>query len=1006
MNRVSPGPSLAILLQGIVLIGLSAVARADVPERPEVRKSPAYARAFRQGELERMRGDFESSIIRFNEALTISRQASDPAAEAACLVKVGLLEWNMGRVREAEGNFSDAVLKAGVSGQNDVLNYSRAALEIIRLYNAGKDFRLSNALQRSLAAFAEAIALGRKNKSEEFVVKCLRQMSLTYWQMNDLTSFLSNNEEALEIATRLNLKIERGRCLNNLGVHFWKSMDYSKGLQYFQPALRLSKELKDAQMEAECLSNVGIIYTELGDHVAALDYLNSALVIDRKLGNRTAISIDLTNIGSVYRDQANYLNSPFDLSKALACYQECLRYLETNQVQQIRITCLNNIGTIKTDLGMFADAIDVLKTALKETDSTSLNEEKASLNTNLGEAYLKQLNIKVASDHFLKAVSIAKKMRLNRILWESYYGLGQCLEKMGDPFKALGYYQKSMDVIDAIRSRILLETFKTGFARNKLGIFESVMNLLFWLSNEDPAGSRLEEMFVIVEKAKARAFLECLGEARIDFRAGLTPGLKEREEAVSKEISALILELSNPSLKRAERGEKLVELGRAEAESFRLISEMKAEQPGLAGLVSPELFSIQRLQADFLDGKTGLIEYFLGDARSYMFFITRSGAKLFVLPPREAIERSVRGYLKALSNPDGRGFSGMLAAERIAGELLPPLAGLPAEDLKRLIIIPDGVLYYLPFETLRPASPPASGFLIEQFEISYAPSCSSLVFLSRKAAGHWSKTLLALGAPSLARAGATHTDWRAPQEWTVGEIYKGQGFDLSPLPFSKKEVLDIAGHFRKGARDVLLGVRATEQSLKDLALEDYRIVHFACHGLLDEKVPFRSALILSAGSDDGEDGILQAREIYNMRLDADLVVLSACQTGRGGLERGEGLLGLPRMFFYAGSKSVISTLWPIGDRSTALFMDGFYEYLAQGQGKAAALKLAKVRMLRSKYSHPFHWAAFILNGDFGPTSRPEERKPGKASMGQRSKEKTSNLDSPNFPSESRASTDQ
>ena len=239
MKRVSPGPSLAILLQGIVLIGLSAVARADVPERPEVRKSPAYARAFRQGELERMRGDFESSIIRFNEALTISRQASDPAAEAACLVKVGLLEWNMGRVREAEGNFSDAVLKAGVSGPNDVLNYSRAALEIIRLYNAGKDFRLSNALQRSLEAFAEAIALGRKNKSEEFVVKCLRQMSLTYWQVNDLKSFLSNNEEALEIATRLNLRVERGRCLNNLGLYFWKSTDYSKALRYFQPGASL-----------------------------------------------------------------------------------------------------------------------------------------------------------------------------------------------------------------------------------------------------------------------------------------------------------------------------------------------------------------------------------------------------------------------------------------------------------------------------------------------------------------------------------------------------------------------------------------------------------------------------------------------------------------------------------------------------------------------------------------------------------------------------------------------
>ncbi len=561
-----------------------------------------------------------------------------------------------------------------------------------------------------------------------------------------------------------------------------------------------------------------------------------------------------------------------------------------------------------------------------------------------------------------------------------------------------------MDVIDLIRRRIFLEAFKTGFARNKLGIFDSLLNLLFRLSNEDPSGARLEEMFVVVEKAKARAFLECLGEARIDFGAGLMQGLKEREEEISREISSLIMELSDPALGRVERGEKLKKLERAEEESLRLISEMKAEQPELTSLVSSELFSIRKLQDEFLDERTGLIEYFLGDARSYMFFLTRKGARLFELPPREAIERSLRGYLKALSIPGGKEFSGTLAAERIAGELLPPLAGPDAAGLKRLIIVPDGVLYYLPFETLRPSGAPVSGYLIERFEVSYAPSASSLVFLSRKDAGPWDKSLLAIGAPALNRERSAERDGQSLPGWTFGEIYKGDGFDLSPLPYSRKEVLDIAGHFRKGSKDVLLGSRAAEADLKLLPLEDYRIVHFACHGLLDEKVPFRSALVLSADKDDGEDGLLQAREIYSLRLDADLVVLSACQTGRGGLERGEGLLGLPRMFFYAGARSVISTLWPIGDRSTAFFMDGFYEHLSQGRNKAEALRLAKVRMLRSKYAHPFHWAAFVLNGDTGPATRPgRSRTPG-AAAGQGSTEKTSNLDPPIFPSESRADT--
>ena len=644
--------------------------------------------------------------------------------------------------------------------------------------------------------------------------------------------------------------------------------------------------------------------------------------------------------------------------------------------------------------------------ALSKANEQGNIEAIGHICNNLGNIYLLRNRLAESRRLFLKAISLPSTQLFKDTIWESYYGLGQCLEKQGDPDKALEYFRKSVDVIDSIRSRIFLETFKTGFARNKLGVFDSLLNLLFRLSNADPSGARLEEMFIVVEKAKARAFLECLGEARIDFRAGLAQGLQEREEEVSKEISGLIRELSDPSLERTERGEKLKRLGRAEDESLRLISEMKAGQPELTSLVSSELFSIRKLQSEFLDEGTGLIEYFLGDARSFMFFITRDGVKLFELPSREAIERSLRGYLKALSTPDRKGFSGMLAAERIARELLPSLGGSESSGLKRLIIVPDGILYYLPFETLRHSGASVPGYLIERFEISYAPSASSLVFLSRKAARPRGKSLLALGAPDLKRGRSPEKEGQSNQGWTFGEIYKGEGFDLSPLPYSRKEVLDIAGHFPKGLRDILLGAGAAEDDLKALPLEDYRIVHFACHGLLDEKVPFRSALILSAGTNDGEDGILQAREIYHLRLDADLVVLSACQTGRGGLERGEGLLGLPRMFFYAGSKSVVSTLWPIGDKSTAYFMDGFYERLSQGRSKTEALRSAKLRMLRSKYAHPFHWAAFILNGDLGPVPRPEKRRPGSAATGQGSIEKTSNLDSPILPSESRADTDQ
>jgi CHAT domain-containing protein len=173
----------------------------------------------------------------------------------------------------------------------------------------------------------------------------------------------------------------------------------------------------------------------------------------------------------------------------------------------------------------------------------------------------------------------------------------------------------------------------------------------------------------------------------------------------------------------------------------------------------------------------------------------------------------------------------------------------------------------------------------------------------------------------------------------------------------------VARRFRRSEVDILSESQANEDAIKSSFLEEYRIIHFACHGFLDEKTPGRSALVLTLDDDPNEDGFLQAREISNLRLNADLVVLSACQTGKGRLENGEGILGLPRSFFYAGARSTISSLWKVNDKSTSKIMPDFYRYLASGYDKARALGLAKLNMLKSRFSHPFYWAAFVLNGD-------------------------------------------
>ena len=226
------------------------------------------------------------------------------------------------------------------------------------------------------------------------------------------------------------------------------------------------------------------------------------------------------------------------------------------------------------------------------------------------------------------------------------------------------------------------------------------------------------------------------------------------------------------------------------------------------------------------------------------------------------------------------------------------------------------------------------------------------------------RNLLAFGNPSYALRNSSKGKKSETEVEIMRELYLDQGFDFSPLPHSEEEVLGISSYFPMERKDIFIEQEAKEENFKRSSLKDYGIIHFACHGFLSEEYPFRSALVLSLDDDPAEDGFIQVRELYNLRLRADLVVLSACQTGRGRMERGEGLLGLPRIFFYAGAKSVLSTLWKINDESTAMFMSWFYRYLSEGEDIAQALRLAKLRMLNSKYRHPFYWASFVLNGDY------------------------------------------
>jgi CHAT domain-containing protein len=328
-----------------------------------------------------------------------------------------------------------------------------------------------------------------------------------------------------------------------------------------------------------------------------------------------------------------------------------------------------------------------------------------------------------------------------------------------------------------------------------------------------------------------------------------------------------------------------------------------------------------------------------------------------------------RNYVRLLSSKDITAADVSSAGRRLYRALIGDSGEAAVAGLKNLIIIPDRSLYDLPFEALVPGRAPAAGmdrmhFLMEDFGITYAPSASTLVsILGREGRLEPGGDLLSIGDPSIDPGKPGGRSGRGDD--ILLEYYLDNRFVLRRLEFASREMESISRLIAPARRRIVSGSEATEGKVKSLPLSGYKVLHFATHSLLDEKVASRSALVLTPDPLSSEDGFLQAGEIYSLDLNADLVVLSACQTAGGKMEKGEGIQGLARAFFCAGSKSVVASLWNVNDRSTSRFMKDFYAYLTAGKTKQEALRLTKVKMSRSGEWRPCHWAAFVLVGEGG-----------------------------------------
>ena len=927
-------------------------------------REPTYVlgNALSLAQQDRRSGDFNKAIERIESAISKHQERVGGIQDTKIQLELGLLYWNIGQMEKSRNAYERAALLAGETGSQEDLRISDLALAICDNYSAGKEYRAEGKYSESVGAFENAIRIAREIGSRDHELKCLRQLSLVYWETDELEKYLSLTERALELAKEIKHKREEGLCLNNLGLYFWKKHDYRYALKHYQEAYQISGLINDQEIRLSTTSNIAIVYADLGEKAKAFKYMIEASKIDESLNNNYGLAIDMANLGiNCYQ-----IENPPIKNRADIAQQYCLKALELARGipnKKLELEILFNLGEISLSKDNSSEALGYFQSALALTDGIQDEKLFSLIYNGLGNSYLKENQLATAKRHFEKSMEYALNTGIPGSAWESYYGLGRYYEEENELLKAAEMYSLAVKGIEESRPNISSDTIGSGFIARKIHVYERLIELLKKMREGKPSELGDDILFGYVEEAKARTFLNHIANLRIDIWSKLTSSQKSEVENISRRIDSLKVQMTKKIQDRD--GLKKISSDLAVEEDRYVMAMASIESENRAGrdfAISKPIPA--RTIRNQLDDKTAIVEYFLGEKSSTVLFLTQKEIEVVTLPSRAEIESSIKGFIKCVSTAGSGEFDLEAAACRIYEDI--GLSGLARKhpELEALVIVPDGLLYYLPFEALSfPTGANAGKYLVEQYRVSYTPSATIYYWLKKKprlpaSAGG----ILGFGDPKYNvkrfRPGA-----QVGAKDLFLDIFIENGFDLTRLPGSRKEIIEAAEHFPPDKRNIYLGARATESAVAANYSRSFQVIHFACHAFIDALQPFRSALVLSPDSKAGEDGFLQVLELYSHRIEANLVVLSACQTGRGRMETGEGILGLPRIFFYAGASSVITTLWPIGDAKAEKFMTSFYRHLAAGYSKSSALQITKIEMIKSGTMKPHDWAGFVLNGE-------------------------------------------
>jgi CHAT domain-containing protein/Tfp pilus assembly protein PilF len=883
------------------------------------------------GQAHYARGDFELALRSHQESLALYEALSDKAGVAKALNEVGKVLWRRGDYPAALARLDRSLAISEAIGSK--AGVASAWLQIGTVRYLQSDY------PAALESYQKSVRLSEETGDRQTLSKCLNNIGMIHKRQGDSDLALQYFRRSLELDEQLGSPKGVAYSLNNMATIYYRKGDYARALASYQKSLELKEGVGDKGTLPTTLANIGQVHERQANYDLALQYQRRALAISEEIASRRDISTSLLKLGITVAAQGKH-------GEALGLYARALALYEALENKEGAAETLNAMGLATQALGDYALALERYRASCRRAEEAGLKEPVALALANIAEVENLQGNHGDAMRSAERAAQLAQDTGARDALWRARCEQGKAYRALGALSNARAALEAAVGSIESLREDLVGGPQDSQrFLEGKLVPYHELVALLL-------ADGLPREAFGYAERAKARLLLDVLHSGQVNITKAMTASDQERERSLTRSLVTLgaavrqEASLAKPDATRLADLRLQLENARLDYESFR--TSLHAAYPELKavrGEVSP--VSVEEAIGLLPDQRSVLLEYLVTAETTYLFVLTEGAGPLRVHPlqiRKQDLTERVSAFRQRLERRD---LNLQASAAELHDLLLEP-ARAQIEGRSQLIIVPDDVLWDLPFQALRGAR---GRYLLQDHAISYAPSLTALrEMVGRRRPAQGRGTVLALGNPAL------HSE-------TAERIHSvHRDAVLAPLPHAEREVKELAQLYGKERSHVYVGAAADEARAKAES-GGSRVLHFATHGILNEASPMYSQLVLSP-SGDKEDGLLEAWEILNLDLNADLAVLSACETGRGRVGAGEGVIGLSWALFVAGCPTTVVSQWKVDSASTTELMLAFHRNLRKGQAKAAALQSAALKVLAdSRYRHPFYWAGFVVVGD-------------------------------------------